>query len=164
MKKKIVALLSVFDKLTAEEQQVFIKIVANRGKIHPESALGVGGSDSREDTDPMYDLLMAQCFIRIDRKIHVYDMDRRLLINYSGSLKDVRLQIANQDLESHFFFHKTIIINLNVFPPLEQITNENIEDYFLLWDIMISRVVIRDFRKKLGAHINLRKNIEVNVG
>ncbi len=164
MRKKIVALLSAFDKLTAEEQQVFIKIVANRGKIHPESALGVGGSESREDTDPMCDLLMAQCFIRIDRKIHVYDMDRRLLINYAGSLKGVRLQIAKQDLESHFFFHKTIIINLNIFPPLEQITNENIEDYFLLWDIRISRVVIRDFRKKLGAHINLRKDIEVNVG
>ena len=150
MKKKIVALLSAFDKLTAEEQQVFIKIVANRGKIHPESALGVGGSDSREDTDPMYDLLMAQCFIRIDRKIHVYDMDRRLLINYSGSLKDVRLQIAKQDLESHFFFHKTIIINLNVFPPLAQITNENIEDYFLLWDIRISEKIISELRSKLA--------------
>lgn len=150
MRKKIVALLSAFDKLTAEEQQVFTKIVANRGKIHQEPASGVEGTDSREDADPMYDLLMAQCFIRIDRKIHVYDMDRRLLINYSGSLKDVRLQIAKQDLESHFFFHKTIIINLNVFPPLAQITNENIEDYFLLWDIRISEKIISELRSKLA--------------
>lgn len=150
MKKKIVALLSAFDKLTAEEQQAFTLIVTNRRKIHPESVSGVGGSESREDTDPMYDLLMAQCFIRIDRKIHVYDMDQGLLINYSGSLKDVRLQIAKQDLESHFFFHKTIIINLNVFPPLAQITNENIEDYFLLWDIRISEKIISELRSKLA--------------
>ncbi|MGL5636132.1 MAG: hypothetical protein ACRDD8_15730 [Bacteroidales bacterium] len=161
MRKKIVALLSAFDKLTAEEQQVFTKIVANHGKRHRKSASKEGRSNTKEGHGPIYDLLMAQCFIRIDRKINVYDMDRMLLISYSGNLKDVRLQIEKQDLESHFFFHKTIIINLNIFPPLAQITNQNIEDYFLSWNIRISEKIVSELRNKLYIFELLKKNSEL---
>lgn len=101
--------------------------------------------------------ILNECFEAIiyvdvqDRRVCIYGEGKKLLYDYRGALSELKDCITLHQKDSGYYFHRSFILNLNVFRdiPYSSLTNKIMIAHLAVWNAETGAKLLGGIRSKI---------------
>lgn len=144
--QKVADLIRRYNDLSSEEKLLFLDELNNQKSTCRTVYFVLNHSEEVFSVD----LPELAAIVFINRKIHIYDVATNELCVSKTNLKSIKLDIKNQNLTDHFFYHRSYVISFALFNdiPAGKASDLLIYAVFERYGISLQSGVLRRFKSE----------------
>lgn len=95
-----------------------------------------------------------KCIRVIDGCLRIYGENKTELIAYRATITEVKDYLGECGLMDHFFFHRSFILNLNVFDDeiFSRLIKKRLNMILQKWDLKLTSALVYDLKEKIRIY------------